>query len=157
MWDNCGLNISVCLCVCVHPGCRGGEAAVHSGPFITGRFQGEEHVHKPAHDTTRDSTGWGEPPSLPFLLHTSLYTQCRWLNWTFLSAPIKKRHTHTHTHKKKKWNRDRKVQLFAGIGIQLEAGVPEMTAAPEGSTARLCDFWENKRQQTNSSVSTDRL
>ena len=69
-------------------------------------------------------------------------------------APHQKRDTRT---KKKKWNRDRKVQLFAGIDIQLEAGVPETTAAPEGREARLCNFWENKRHQTNSSVSTDRL
>lgn len=61
--DKRGLNC--CLC----PGCRGGKAAVHSGPFITGRLQGEEHVHKPAHDTTRDPTSWGEPLPVPVLYH----------------------------------------------------------------------------------------
>lgn len=59
------------------------------------------------------------------------------LQCTLLEHPIK---NETHAQKKKKWNRDRKVQLFAGIDIQLEAGVPETTAAPEGREARLCNF-----------------
>ncbi len=69
------------LSVYLHPGCRGGEAAVHSGPFITGRLQGEEYVYKPAHDTTRDSTGWGELLSVYHLsiIHHFILSTVVWI------------------------------------------------------------------------------
>lgn len=59
----------------MNPGCRGGEAAVHSGPLITGRFQGEEFVDQPAHDATGDSPGRGERSSAPLFSLTLLSAQ----------------------------------------------------------------------------------
>lgn len=54
-------SVVTCLGYRVCPaGCGGGETAVHSGPFTTGRLQGEEHVHQPAHDPSGVSPGRGE-------------------------------------------------------------------------------------------------
>lgn len=73
-----GLDLVLICSLRVRSGCRGGEAAVHSGPLITGRFQGEEFVNEPAHDATGDSTGRGERSSAPFFTLTLLYAQFSW-------------------------------------------------------------------------------
>lgn len=68
---------------CAHAGCRRGEAAVHSGPFITGRLQGEECVYKAAHDTPGDAAGRGQPHSAAFThtFHSQMLWFKTWSMW----------------------------------------------------------------------------